>query len=125
MGKKVEIDQLGQEIQKIIEDYAEDAKGVVEEALPKVGKEAVKELKKRSPKKTGKYSKGWKSKVEKDRLSSKVIVYNKTSYQLTHLLEKGHANRDGGRTKGYPHIKPTEDIAVDKAIKMIEEGIKR
>lgn len=125
MNQKIKIDELGKAIQDIIDDYSEQAKEVVEETLPKVGKKAVNELKKRSPKKTGRYAKGWKSKVEKDRLTSKVIVYNKDRYQLTHLLEKGHANRDGGRTNGIPHIKPTEDDAVDNAIKMIKEGLSK
>lgn len=125
MNQKIKIDELGKAIQDIIDDYSEQAKEVVEETLPKVGKKAANELKKRSPKKTGRYAKGWKSKVEKDRLTSKVIVYNKDRYQLTHLLEKGHANRDGGRTNGIPHIKPTEDDAVDNAIKMIKEGLSK
>lgn len=125
MSQKIEISELGKAIQQVVEEYSEEAQKVVEETLPKVGKDAVKELKKRSPKKTGKYAKGWKSKVEKDRLGSKVVVYNKTSYQLTHLLEKGHANRNGGRTNGNPHIKPTEDKAVENALKQIKEGLER
>ena len=44
---------------------------------------------------------------------------------MTHLLEKGHANRDGGRTKAYPHIKPAEEEAVKEALKLIEEGVKQ
>lgn len=125
MNQKIEINELGKAIQSIVDEYSDEAQKVVEETLPKVGKDAVKELKKRSPKKTGKYSKGWKSKVEKDRLGSKVVVYNKTSYQLTHLLEKGHANRGGGRTNGIPHIKPTEDKAVEEALKIIKEGLEK
>lgn len=125
MNQKIKIDELGKAIQEIIEEYSEEANKVVEETLPKVGKNAAKELKQRSPKKTGRYAKGWTSKVEKDRLGSKVTIYNKDRYQLTHLLEKGHANRGGGRTRAYPHIKPTEDIAVKEAIDMIEEGLKR
>lgn len=124
MNQKIEISELGKAIQSIVDEYSDEAQKVVEETLPKVGKDAVKELKKKSPKKTGKYAKGWKSKIESDRLGSKVVVYNKTSYQLTHLLEKGHANRGGGRTEGIPHIKPTEDKVVEEALNMIEERLK-
>lgn len=124
MNQKIEISELGKAIQSIVDEYSDEAQKVVEETLPKVGKDAVKELKKKSPKKTGKYAKGWKSKIESDRLGSKVVVYNKTSYQLTHLLEKGHANRGGGRTEGIPHIKPTKDKVVEEALNMIEERLK-
>lgn len=121
----IKIDDLGKAIQKIIDDYSEEANDVVEEVIPKVGKKAVNELKKKSPKQTKRYAKGWKSKQEKERLSSKVIVYNKDRYQLTHLLEKGHANRGGGRTSGIPHIKPVEENVSNEAIRLIREGIER
>lgn len=125
MSQSIKIDELGKAIQNIVEEYADEAREVVTKTLPKVGKDAVKELKARSPKKTGQYAKGWKSKIENDRLDSKVIVYNATRYQLTHLLEKGHANRGGGRTQGIPHIKPTEEKAIDEAVKLIKEGLEQ
>lgn len=125
MNQVIGIDKLADEIQKIAEGYVEEVNKAVEEVLPKVGKDAVKELKQTSPKRTGKYAKGWTSKVEKERLSTSVSIYNKDRYQLTHLLEKGHAKRGGGRVPGHPHIKPAEEHASDKAIKQIKEKIKR
>ena len=46
---------------------------------------------------------------------------NKKRYQLTHLLEKGHAKRGGGRVRAFPHIAPAEQAG----IRELEEGIKR
>ena len=121
---KVNIGNLNKAVNDMLETYCSEVAEVVDEALPKVGQDAVKELKQTSPNRTGDYAKGWAKKVEKERLGSRLIVYNKTRYQLTHLLEKGHAKVDGGFVPGKPHIKPAQDKAEKKAMDLIEEGIK-
>ena len=59
--------------------------------------------------------------------------YNKTNiwyvsgkqYRLTHLLEKGHALRRGGRdARAFPHIKYGEEIAQKRMVELTEEVIK-
>mgnify|MGYP003319927550 CR=1 FL=1 len=83
---------------------------------------AVKDLKKNSPKKSGKYSKSWKKKIEKSRIGSNCVIYNE-KYYLTHLLENGHANRDGGRTPAKPHIAPVNESIQKDFEEEIEKGI--
>lgn len=112
------------ELQQMLEGYVKDVDEAVVEALPKVGKEAVKELKNTSPKNTGRYAKGWRQKVESEGVNgTKLTVYNATSYQLTHLLENGHALRGGGFVSGRPHIKPAQDKAEKKAVEEITKAI--
>lgn len=114
------------ELQQMLEGYVKDVDEAVVEALPKVGKEAVKELKQTSPKRPsgGDYAKGWRQKVESDGVNgTKLTVYNATRYQLTHLLENGHALRDGGFLTGKPHIKPAQDKAEKKAVEEITKAI--
>jgi hypothetical protein len=66
-----------------------------------LGKKLAKELKEKSPKRTGKYAKGWRSTVRKESaVGAEVVVHNKI-YRLTHLLEKGHAKRGGGKSRGH------------------------
>ena len=49
------------------------------------------------------------------------MIFYKKQYQLTHLLEFGHAKRNGGRVPAEEHIKAVEE----KAQKEFEEAIKR
>ena len=111
MSKSIEANLLSKEIMKALENYSDDISEAVEEIANKVGKEAVNELKQKSPKGARKeYSKGWR--LKKDKLGKNrytVKIHNKTDYQLTHLLEFGHATRNGGRTTAQSHIRPVEE----------------
>lgn len=94
------------------------------EVIPEVAKEAAKKLKAQSPRDKGKYAKGWASKVEKGRIRVGATVYGKHgTYQIAHLLEHGHAKRNGGRTKGIVHIAPVEEWAIQKAYDDIMDRI--
>ena len=89
-------------------------------SIRKVSKEAVEKLKQDSPKNTGRYRKGWRSKVSEGSSTASAIIHNATDAPLTHLLEYGHALPQGGRAKAYPHIKPVEDWANEEAVKRLE-----
>ncbi len=122
MSKAIKVDNLSKEIAKALENYSDDISEVVEEVSNKIGKEAVEEVQKKSPKKRGKYAKGWT--LKKDILGESkysIKIYNKTDYQLTHLLEFGHATKNGKRTKAISHIRPVEQ----KYSKKYEQELKR
>ena len=53
------------------------------------------------------------------------MVWNKTNYQLTHLLEFGHVTRNGGRTRALPHIRPIEEKYNVKFVDKLEKRIRR
>lgn len=74
----------------------------------------------------GKYRKGWRMETDISALGKKTVtIYNKTDYQLTHLLEKSHLTRDGTtRTTPKPHIKPAEEKYTEKFVEGVEEIIK-
>ena len=123
MAKKIPIDRLSAEINKILTEYGEDVQENVDEAAAKVTKAGVKAVRGNASSTfggSGKYASGWTSKFEKGRLSSQGIIYNATVPGLPHLLEHGHANRNGGRTAGRAHIAPVEQ----KIIKDFEEAVK-
>lgn len=108
----VSIDGLAAEINRCLEEYTDEVVDALEETKENLAKEAVKTLKQTSPKREGEYSKSW----GKTKKGKKVIVHNKKHYQRTHLLEKGHAKRGGGRVAAIPHIAPVEKEIHDKAV---------
>lgn len=120
MNKTVKIDDMVDEIMKGLEEYASLAGDTLKDAVKKAGDTAKKEVKENAPKRTGAYKKSWTVKKIKETSNSlELVVHSKSKYQLTHLLENGHATRNGGRTKAMPHIKPAEE----KAVKQLQEDI--
>ena len=115
---------LEREVRKALEEYGAEATAVVQEVVPKIAKEAVKKLKQGSPRRTGKYYKGWTKNTDIGRVTGSAVVYGKTgTYQLAHLLEHGHAKRGGGRVSGIEHIKPVEEWVNEEAAKRISDKL--
>lgn len=98
------------QLEEILDSYTDDVIEAVTNSVKEQAKETVAELKQTSPKRKGVYARGWKMKTEKTLNSAPVIISN-THGQLTHLLEDGHALKNGGRTKAFPHIKTAEENA--------------
>ncbi len=119
------------DINDILDGYCDDIESLVKTEVEKIAKEGVKELKSTSPinkrrrKKKGSYAKGWKIKKENKRGEVHFIIHNATNYQLTHLLENGHLNRDGSKTKAIVHIAPVAEKITNEFVKRVENGIKK
>ena len=124
MSKNIKVDELEDALKKYLDEYGENIEEGVKEATDTITKEAVKEIKETSPrsKKTREtpYYKGWTKQAGKQNKGKYTVkIHNKTNYQLTHLLEFGHATRNGKRTKAIPHIRPLEE----KYSKLYEEKL--
>lgn len=132
MAKAITVDRLGEEIAKILDEYASDITGNVEEATRRVTKMGVKTVKSESLRSfkdvnldKGRYGTGWTSQIETGRFSAQGTIYNYKYPGLPHLLEYGHANRYGGRTLGHVHIAPVEEKINAEFERKIENEIKR
>lgn len=116
----VKITDIAKEISKALEDYTDDVKAEMKEAQDDLSKEGVNLLKDSSPKNQGDYASSWTRKKTKEGYT----IHNKEHYRLTHLLENGHAKRNGGRVPAQIHIKPVEERLVDEFEKRVERAIK-
>lgn len=117
-----DINQLENEILTQLRRYSAEIDEGILEAAKDTSKELIVDLKASTAFKdrTGSYDKGWRLKKK----GKTYIVHNKTDYQKTHLLEKGHAKRGGGRVEAKIHIAPAEDKAINTFLDRIERVIR-
>ena len=112
------------DIKDILNEYSEDIQEAINQEAIDVANKGMKELKETSPRRTGKYSKGWRVKTEKGRGFVNCTIHNATNYQLTHLLEKPHLTRNGRRTTPKVHIAPVEEKCIEEFQKGVENIIR-
>ena len=115
------IKDLSTQIAAALAAYTDEIIEGMEAARQETAKNVVNILKTTSPKGTGSYAKGWRVTQQ----GTKQIVHNKTDYQLTHLLENGHAKVNGGRVAAKVHIRPAEIQAIEEYISGVERVIKK
>lgn len=108
MAKVVEIDELASYLTQEFSEYAEKVDEIAEDECKRMANEVKKDLSNNvnipvSDARTKHYKDSFavKKAGTKDKWHG-FRVYNK-KYQLTHLLEYGHATVNGGRTRAYPH----------------------
>lgn len=127
MSKSIPIAQLSAEVQKVFEDYQELTFDQIQQAVEETAAATARDINERAKALFGgkKYKKSWKRKPDKTlrgRWKYSEIVYSSNGeYRVAHLLENGHAKRNGGRTAAQPHIAP----AVEQAEETLVEAIKR
>jgi len=112
---------LSEEIVKALIEYTEEITEGIEQSKKTVAERAVGILKETSPKGYSKsYAKGWRV----SDIDGKQVIHNKTDYELTHLLEFGHAKVSGGRVAARSHIRPVEEQVIREFEDAVEKVIK-
>lgn len=122
----IRVDQLADTVMKGLEDYAKLAVDDLKADVQKAGKKVKEQIEAMAPKDTGKYAKSWTVKKTKETSDSiQVVVHSKNRYQLTHLLEFGHAKRNGGRVAARPHIAAAEQAGMEQLTRDIERDLRK
>lgn len=112
------------DIKDILNEYSVDIQESIVKTAENVAKKGADKLKQTSPKRTGKYSKGWRVKTAKGRGEVSSTIYNATNWQLTHLLEKPHLLRNGRLSTPKVHIYPVEQQCIKEYETEVEKVIK-
>lgn len=121
----VKINELADAIMEGLNEYAELATEEMKEAVKNASTTVRKEIKDNAPSDTGKYAKSWTAKkVRETSQTLTMVVHSKNRYQLAHLLEFGHALRNGGRYEGKSHIAPAEQKGMEQLKEEIERALK-
>ena len=122
---------LGTAMEQALMEYHQQLTDDMIDKIHDISLEAKAELKQARPPGdvTGSYRRGWAVKDQrKGKLRHTRIIWNRTDYRLTHLLEFGHrlVSKNGtvyGHVKAFPHIRPVEDKYQDKFFTELVEEI--
>ena len=119
-GIKIRPEQFEQTVRKLLAEYGDEATEITTQAAKTAARKTVSDLKSQSPVgHEGKYARGWSHKAQKGGVASySETVYNRTDYQLTHLLEMPHSTGGGGH---YPSKKDHTGIIA----RIEEENVNR
>ena len=114
---KIDVGDLAETVAKELGGYSSRITEGLKDAVDEVSKECLRDVRRKSPKRTGAYRKGWRRKKVKETATQRSnLIHNATDYQLIRLLENGHALESGGRVEGTPHVGP----AAEKALASLE-----
>ena len=124
MRRMTSIDDMASEVMKGLNEYAELADVSMKKAVRKTATAVKNEISANAPKKSGRYRKSWTAKKTKENSHTlEMTVHSKDRYQIAHLLEHGHAKRNGGRVAAIPHIAPAEEHGEEMLESLIEEAL--
>ena len=127
MSRNVSIGEMADAIMSDLQEYADAAAMDVKAAVRKSANTVKKQIGENAPVgKTGRYAKSWRVKTTEEN-SQKLVqtVHSPKRYMLAHLLEKGHAKRNGGRTRAIPHIAPAEQAGVEQLESLIRRALQK
>lgn len=124
----VDISELNEAITNSLEEYNRDVIEGVKKTTTQAMKDLVKSTKTTAP--VGNRTKHYKDNIASKTTDESMYGLTKTwyvrgsDYRLTHLLNNGHALRDGGRYPGTNFLGKAVDVVIPWYLAKIEEVVK-
>ena len=120
--KRVDIDGLTAAMTQYLDEFSKATKANVYDACVETSETILTELKATSPRDTGRYARNWIATIDSAGSWTRAILHDR-QYRLVHLLEYGHANVKGGRTRAFPHVEPAQTNADDLFLRLLTKRI--
>ena len=126
MSKSVKPENLAAALQRELSLYSDEVVDRVNQAGRESAKKLEKLTKATAPVASGSFKRNIATKeVDAGHGMKKFIWYVRPpDHRVTHLLVKGHATRDGGRTKADPFLRYALDQVLPEYEKAVEESLK-
>ena len=122
---KISVSQLADAVMKELDEYRDLATDKMKKAVKETGRFVSDEINATAPVLTGRYAGSWTQKTTAESSTNiEVTVHSPKRYMLAHLLEHGHAKRNGGRVRAIPHIGPAEELGEEKLEADIAKALK-
>lgn len=124
---RIRVSELDETVRDYLRFWDKEINEAIANEAEKSTKALVKKTKETAP--VGKRKKHYRDSISmKNRKTSRTNTYiwyvKGADYRLSHLLENGHALRNGGRTEGTHFIKKAADPILEQYVKAVEEVIK-
>ena len=124
----MDVNRLAAAIEHELQSFSDAVSEKIGEAVEIVANEVNDEIKQHVTfqQRTGKYVKAFRIKklnTGSKHNHSRIWHVLGPHYRLTHLLEKGHALRGGGRSRAFPHIQYGEDLAQRRMQELTDRAV--
>lgn len=123
-NRKVTIDNFAEAIMEELSEYGGYIdQTVVKNAVHKTAEETAEIVAAAAPVRTGAYNRSitYGEPKRSGRKYTETVYAEDPHYRLTHLLERPHATRNGGRTRAFPHWSTGEEGIIPRFIKNLKE----
>lgn len=127
MAKTVGLEALGEAVEQEVTLYLQDVVDGIDRVTQQTMKDLVKQTRATAPVGyRGKFKRDITYQVKKRSRRGCLYVWGAKapSYRLTHLVVKGHATRDGGRTRGNSFLQDALDKLLPQYERNVEEVLR-